>query len=183
MSHTSTSTSPTSTCTIMMPPPASTLPDYTDSQVELLRNTHPDSVQELTRGTECLCRVVHIMDGDTARVVYLRSDGHSVGVATIRLARVDAPEVHGPQKSSGIVSRNFFAGLVTNGHIESGSLKQFNNSLALGNTVIMRMRVVHPGRDKYGRVVADLWPLKEGATSVSDAMLQSQEAIVMTQYL
>lgn len=166
-----------------MPPPVSTLPVYSDDQIQLLRQTHPDTVQELKRGTECLCRVVHIMDGDTARVVYLRSDGRSVGVAIIRLARVNAPEVHGPQTPTGIVSRNFFAGLVTNGRLESGSLKQFNDSIVMGNTVIMRMRVVHPGRDKYGRVIADLWPLKEGSVSVSDAMLQSNQASVMVQYL
>ena len=162
----------------IMPPPVSALPAYTNEQVDLLRRTHPDTVQELTRGTECLCRVVHIMDGDTARVVYLRRNGHSVGVAVVRLARINAPEVHGLQRPSGIVSRNFFAGLVTDAGQTNASLRQFNAGLVMGNTVIMRMRVVEP-RDKYGRVVADLWPLKEGAISVSDSMLQSNKAIVL----
>lgn len=77
-----------------------------------------------------------VLDGDTVRVCWLLGE-------TVRLCGINAPEVHGAERARGLAAKARLAQLLPAGSVA---------------------RAVLHGREKYGRLLADLWgPLGSAA--------------------
>jgi micrococcal nuclease len=103
-------------------------------------------------------QVQSVYDGDTCRVdidlglgIWLRNE-------KLRLVRINAPEMTGPDKALGIVSRDFLRGLIDGREIIIETLKD--------------------RRGKYGRYLAEIWIGQDGIWSnVNDALVAAGHAV------
>ena len=99
-------------------------------------------------------RIVDVYDGDT---VYADID---LGLSTwihrekIRLARIDAPEIHGKERAAGLRSWEYI------------------RKLLLGKEVLLV--TIKDRRGKYGRYLGEIW-LQENGTwiNVNDRMMEA----------
>ena len=103
-------------------------------------------------------QVQSVYDGDTCRVdidlglgIWLRNE-------KLRLMRINAPEMTGPDKARGIPSRDFLRGLID------------------GREIIIE--TVKDRRGKYGRYLAEIWIEQDGVWSnVNDALVAAGHAV------
>ena len=103
-------------------------------------------------------QVRSVYDGDTCRVdidlglgIWLRNE-------KLRLVRINAPEMTGPDKARGITSRDFLRGLID------------------GQEIIIE--TVKDRRGKYGRYLAEIWIGHNGVWSnVNDALVAASHAV------
>ena len=103
-------------------------------------------------------RVQSVYDGDTCRVdidlglgIWLRNE-------KLRLVRINAPEMTGPDKARGIESRDFLRGLIDGREIIIETLKD--------------------QRGKYGRYLAEIWVDQDGIwQNVNDALVAAGHAV------
>ncbi|MDZ7372944.1 MAG: thermonuclease family protein [candidate division KSB1 bacterium] len=82
-------------------------------------------------------QVVDVFDGDTCTVDFDLGLYATLRKQTLRLARIDAPEVRGPERDAGVRARDALRGLI------------------LGKQVIVRTFKDRKG--KYGRWIAEIW--------------------------
>jgi endonuclease YncB( thermonuclease family) len=138
-----------------------TVPATPPDVLDLLVKTDPLDVG-LPKGCARPCRVVHVVDGDTVRVVYAHANGKSAGYAVVRLAHIQAPEMHGEDRSRGIQARHRLAELVTDcgAELPGESVESYTERILATNKRVLRLVVVVE-RDKYGRTVAELWPISD----------------------
>lgn len=109
--------------------------------------------------------VVKIIDGDTIRI---NMDlGFSIGVReqTLRLLRVNTPEIKGPTREAGMWAKAFTADW----------LKSHSN-------LLMRSRKIEPGHaveDSFGRYLVEVFGDNEKGeqTCLNDALLSSGNAV------
>jgi micrococcal nuclease len=102
--------------------------------------------------------VQSVYDGDTCRVdidlglgIWLRNE-------KLRLVRINAPEMTGPDKALGVASRDFLRGLID------------------GQEVIIE--TVKDQRGKYGRYLAEIWIGQDEVWSnVNDALVAAGHAV------
>ncbi len=96
--------------------------------------------------------VVRVYDGDT---IWVDIDlGFHIWFkrVKIRLARIDAPEIRGPERPAGLVARDFLRQLILNKPILLQTLKD--------------------RKGKYGRYLGEIWLEQEGQyINVNDEML------------
>lgn len=98
--------------------------------------------------------VVEVYDGDTCTVdidlgLHVWTRGEKV-----RLNRINAPEVRGPEKEAGIKSRDFL------------------RSLILDKDLILE--TIKDKDEKYGRYLGELWVAQNGQhVNVNDLMVQN----------
>ncbi len=103
-------------------------------------------------------QVRSVYDGDTCRVdidlglnMWLRNE-------KLRLVRINAPEMTGPDKALGIASRDFLRGLIDGREIIIETLKD--------------------QRGKYGRYLAEIWVDQDGIwRNVNDALVAAGHAV------
>jgi len=136
----------------------------------------------LPKGCARPCRVVHVVDGDTVRVVYAHADGKGASHAVVRLAHVQAPEMHGEDRACGVVARRRLAELVTDcgAQLPGETVADFSARVAASNTLLLRLVVVVE-RDKYGRVVGELWTINAAKNS-GDADISINENMLRGSY-
>ncbi len=103
-------------------------------------------------------QVQSVYDGDTCRVdidlglgIWLRNE-------KLRLVRINAPEMTGPDKARGVASRDFLRELIDGREIIIETLKD--------------------RRGKYGRYLAEIWMEQDGVWSnVNDALVAAGHAV------
>ncbi len=97
-------------------------------------------------------RVISVYDGDTCTVdIDLGFKTHIKG-EKVRLARIDAPEIRGIDRSAGLASRDYL------------------RSLILGNEIILETE--KDKRGKYGRYLGELWLMRESEwININDLMV------------
>ncbi len=103
-------------------------------------------------------QVQSVYDGDTCRVdidlglgIWLRNE-------KLRLVRINAPEMTGPDKALGMASRDFLRGLIDGREIIIETLKD--------------------RRGKYGRYLAEIWVDQDGIwQNVNDALVAAGHAV------
>ena len=94
--------------------------------------------------------VVSIYDGDTITVMIDLGFGVSVK-EKLRLARINTPEVRGPQREQGIASRDYLITLVP-----------------VGSQI--DIRTIRDSQEKYGRYLAEVF---KGDICVNDLLVQA----------
>lgn len=104
-----------------------------------------------------------VYDGDTCTVDIDLGLGCWVHGESIRLYRINAPEVRGAERPAGLRSRDFLRDQIK------------------GKTVILQT-VKAKGRDKkgkYGRYLADIWLKKDSGKwiNVNELMVQKKHAV------
>lgn len=87
-------------------------------------------------------KLLSVYDGDTLRVDIDLGLGVWIHNEPIRLDGLDAPEVRGANKIAGIASRDYLLNLI-------------------GSRPII-LETVKDDREKYGRIIANLWVLGNG---------------------
>ena len=130
-----------------------TLESYVDALGKKLNLISKDA--ELFHYT---ARVQSVYDGDTCRVdidlglsICLRNE-------KLRLMRINAPEMTGPDKPRGEAARDFLRGLID------------------GREIIIE--TVKDQRGKYGRYLAEIWIGQDGVWSnVNDALVAAGHAV------
>jgi endonuclease YncB( thermonuclease family) len=98
-------------------------------------------------------RILRVIDGDTVLTRFVCPHCRTETEQRIRLARIDAPELRGPDHAAAIRSRDHLAQLIE------------------GRVVTVSVCHRHP--DRYGRVIAEL---TIGDINVSNAMLHAEHA-------
>ncbi len=131
----------------------STLENYVDAVGKKLNLIAKDA--ELFHYT---ARVQSVYDGDTCRVdvdlglgIWLRNE-------KLRLVRINAPEMTGPEKAAGTTARDFLRELID------------------GKEIIIE--TVKDRRGKYGRYLAEIW-IQQGECwiNVNDALVTAGHAV------
>jgi len=103
-------------------------------------------------------QVQSVYDGDTCRVDIDLGLGIWIRNEKLRLVRINAPEMTGPDKALGIASRDFLRGLID------------------GREIIIE--TVKDQRGKYGRYLAEIWIGQDGVWSnVNDALVAAGHAV------
>jgi micrococcal nuclease len=103
-------------------------------------------------------QVQSVYDGDTCRVDIDLGLGMWLRNEKLRLVRINAPEMTGPDKARGIESRDFLRGLID------------------GREIIIE--TVKDRRGKYGRYLAEIWIDQDGIWSnVNDALVAAGHAV------
>jgi len=103
-------------------------------------------------------QVQSVYDGDTCRVDIDLGLGIWIRNEKLRLMRINAPEMTGPDKARGIPSRDFLRGLID------------------GREIIIE--TVKDRRGKYGRYLAEIWIEQDGVWSnVNDALVAAGHAV------
>lgn len=95
-------------------------------------------------------QVVSVYDGDTIVVNVDLGFGFQFNKLKLRLARINAPEMRGPEKPIGMISRDYLRKLILNKKIYIETFKY--------------------KKGKYGRYIAELY-LEDG-TNVNDLLVQ-----------
>ena len=100
-----------------------------------------------------------VYDGDTCTVDIDLGLGCWIHDETIRLYRINAPEVRGVERPEGLRSRDFL------------------RSQIKGKEVVLQ--TVKDKRGKYGRYLAEIWLKNEGGNSinVNDLLVQQGHAV------
>ena len=102
--------------------------------------------------------VQSVYDGDTCRVDIDLGLGIWIRNEKLRLVRINAPEMTGPEKARGAASRDFLRELID------------------GQEIIIE--TVKDRRGKYGRYLAELWiEQSSGWLNVNDALVAGGHAI------
>ncbi len=102
--------------------------------------------------------VQSVYDGDTCRVDIDLGLGIWIRNEKLRLVRINAPEMTGPDKALGTASRDFLRGLID------------------GREIIIE--TVKDRRGKYGRYLAEIWMGQEGVwINVNDALVTAGHAV------
>ena len=104
-------------------------------------------------------KIISVYDGDTCRADIDLGMGIWVRNEKLRLLRINAPEMRGPEKVAGKVSRDFLRELV------------------LGKEVFIQTK--KDRRGKYGRFLAEIW-LEEEADhwiNVNDRLVEAGQAV------
>ncbi len=105
-----------------------------------------------------VAQVQSVYDGDTCRVDIDLGLGMWLRNEKLRLLRIDAPEVTGPEKEKGFASRDFLRELMD------------------GKEVIIE--ATKDKRGKYGRYLADIWIERNGGwLNVNDRMVEAGHAV------
>ena len=103
-------------------------------------------------------RVQSVYDGDTCRVDIDLGMGIWIRNEKLRLMRINAPEMTGPDKPLGVASRDFLRDLID------------------GKEIIVE--TVKDQRGKYGRYLAEIWLGQEGGwINVNDALVAADHAV------
>jgi micrococcal nuclease len=103
-------------------------------------------------------RVQSVYDGDTCRVDIDLGLGIWIRNEKLRLVRINAPEMTGPEKAKGEVSRDFLRELIDGREVIIETLKD--------------------RRGKYGRYLAEIWIEQEGVwINVNDTLVAAGQAI------
>lgn len=99
-------------------------------------------------------RVVSVYDGDTCRVDIDLGLGTWVHNESIRLYRINAPEVRGAERPDGLKSRDFLRELID------------------GKNIILQ--TVRDKKGKYGRYLGEIWLQVEGEyKNVNDLLVEN----------
>ncbi len=102
--------------------------------------------------------VQSVYDGDTCRVDIDLGLGIWIRNEKLRLVRINAPEMTGPDKALGTASRDFLRGLID------------------GREIIIE--TVKDRRGKYGRYLAEIWMGQKGVwINVNDALVTAGHAV------
>ncbi|MFQ6613087.1 MAG: thermonuclease family protein [Fidelibacterota bacterium] len=105
-------------------------------------------------------RVVSVYDGDTCRVDLDLGFGVWIRKEKIRLARINTPELKGPQRPEGLKARDYLRELVLN------------------KRIILQTKKDRKG--KYGRYLGELWLQQNGQwINVNDDLVQAGLAVLM----
>lgn len=105
-------------------------------------------------------RVVSVYDGDTCRVDLDLGFGVWIRKEKIRLARIDTPELKGPQRPEGLKARDYLREMV------------------LGKSIILQ--TIKDRKGKYGRYLGELWLQQNGQwINVNDDLVQAGLAVLM----
>ena len=105
-----------------------------------------------------IAHVQSVYDGDTCRVDIDLGLGIWIRNEKLRLLRINAPEMTGPDKPLGIASRDFLRGLID------------------GREIIIETMMDRRG--KYGRYLAEIWVDQNGVWSnVNDALVAAGHAV------
>jgi micrococcal nuclease len=103
-------------------------------------------------------QVQSVYDGDTCRVDIDLGLGIWIRNEKLRLVRINAPEITGPEKTRGEASRDFLRELID------------------GKEIIIE--TVKDKRGKYGRYLAEIWIEQNGGwINVNDALVAAGHAI------
>ncbi len=98
-------------------------------------------------------KVVSVYDGDTCRVDLDLGFGVWIRREKIRLARINAPELKGPERPRGLEARDYLRKLVLN------------------KNIILQTKKDRKG--KYGRYLGELWlKVEEEWMNVNDLLVQ-----------
>ncbi|GEM_PF-251984 len=131
----------------------STLQQYVDAIGKKLNLISKDA--ELFHYT---ARVQSVYDGDTCRVDIDLGLGIWIRNEKLRLVRINAPEMTGPEKARGTVARDFLRELID------------------GKEIIIE--TVKDRRGKYGRYLAEIWIQQEECwINVNDALVAAGHAV------
>lgn len=102
-------------------------------------------------------KVVSVYDGDTCTVDIDLGLHTWVHEEKLRLARINAPEVLGPEKPAGLAARDFLRSLIDGREIFIQTIKD--------------------KQEKYGRYLAEVFVQQNGAwVNVNDLMVQNGQA-------
>jgi len=103
--------------------------------------------------------VASVYDGDTCKVDIDLGLGIWKKNETLRLHRINTPEMRGEEREAGIISRDFL------------------RSIILGREVLLQTILDKKG--KYGRYLAELWVMDASGSwqNVNDMMIQTGHAI------
>ncbi|HFE53379.1 MAG TPA: nuclease [Bacteroidetes bacterium] len=101
------------------------------------------------------CRIVSVYDGDTCRADFDLGLQTFLNYRSLRLARIDAPEVRGSEKDEGLRARDALRALI------------------LGKEVIVK--TYKDRKEKYRRWLAEIWLKQPDGTflNVNDWMLEN----------
>ncbi|MEN7973979.1 MAG: helix-turn-helix domain-containing protein [Verrucomicrobiota bacterium] len=103
-------------------------------------------------------QVQSVYDGDTCRVDIDLGLGSWIRNEKLRLLRINAPEMTGPDKARGAASRDYLRSLID------------------GRDVLIE--TVKDRRGKYGRYLAEIWIEREGVwVNVNDLMVSTGHAV------
>jgi len=103
-------------------------------------------------------QVRSVYDGDTCRVDIDLGLGIWIRNEKLRLVRINAPEMTGPDKARGVASRDFLRSLIDGREIIIETLKD--------------------RRGKYGRYLAEIWIGQDGVwQNVNDALVAAGHAV------
>ncbi len=103
-------------------------------------------------------QVQSVYDGDTCRVDIDLGLGIWIRNEKLRLMRINAPEMTGPDKALGVVARDYLRNLID------------------GREIIIE--TVKDRRGKYGRYLAEIWIEHNGVWSnVNDALVTAGHAV------
>ncbi|MEN7974163.1 MAG: helix-turn-helix domain-containing protein [Verrucomicrobiota bacterium] len=99
-----------------------------------------------------VAQVLSVYDGDTCRVDIDLGMGTWIRNEKLRLSRINAPEMTGPEKARGTVARDALRELI------------------LGREVIIE--TIKDKRGKYGRYLAEIWlPENDGFININDLLV------------
>lgn len=101
--------------------------------------------------------VTNVIDGDTIVVDIDLGFSMFLHDQHLRLARVNAPELKGETKDAGLASKNALASKILNHYVYVKTYKS--------------------GRDKYGRILAEIVTIEEPSLCVNDWLLAEGHAI------
>jgi len=103
-------------------------------------------------------KVVSVYDGDTCRVDIDLGLGVWKKSETLRLNRINAPELRGTDREKGLVSRDYLRSLISDRDV--------------------LLQTIRDKKGKYGRYLAELWVLDASAkwVNVNDLMIQTGHA-------
>lgn len=102
-------------------------------------------------------KVVSVYDGDTIHVDIDLGLNTWIRNEKIRLARIDAPELRGPERPQGLAARDFLRQLILNQNVVIQTIKD--------------------RKGKFGRYLAEVWLEQNGQwVNVNDLMIQSGKA-------
>jgi len=94
-------------------------------------------------------KVISVYDGDTVKVDIDLGFSLTFTRVTLRLSRINAPEMRGVERSKGIISRDFL------------------RSQILGKTI--KIKTIRDKKGKYGRYIAELF--YQDGTSINDDLV------------
>jgi len=102
--------------------------------------------------------VVSVYDGDTIRVDIDLGLKTWIKNETIRLSRINTPELRGAERPQGLLARDFLKDLI------------------LDKEIILE--TIRDTKGKYGRYIGEIWIEKNGeGTNVNDLLVNSGHAV------
>ena len=104
-------------------------------------------------------RVVRVYDGDTVRVDIDLGLNLWVHNESVRLHRINAPEMRGPEREQGRVSRDFLRGKI--------------------NRKEVLIETIKDKKGKYGRFIVEIWleDVSGELVNINDLMVETGHAV------